>query len=226
MDTAENHHGVLERQELARDAWRLYAGAPIALRLKQRLRVLVCPFEEALSMVPEGSSVLDLGCGSGLWLGLLAAHGRRIEGHGFDSCSVAIGLANGMAERLGDTGSTLLFECRDARSPWPDRTYDVVHMQDVIHHVPVPAQRMVFDNACASVRVGGVYIYRDMSARPLWRNAASRLHDVIVAREWIHPVPIATVEGWAMENGLEREVAKTVHRVVYAQDMRVFRKTR
>ncbi|NRQ34941.1 class I SAM-dependent methyltransferase [Nonomuraea sp. NN258] len=217
-------HQVFDRRQLLRDAWRLYAGAPAALRVKQRLRVLVCPFEETIGFVPEGSTVLDVGCGSGLTLGLMAARGRRIDGHGFDPCPVAIGLANDMAAGIGDTGSTLSFEYRDARSRWRDRTYDVVHMQDVIHHVPAPSQRTVFDRACASVRRGGVFIYKDMSARPLWRNAACRLHDVVIAREWIKPVPIARVERWAEENGLSLEVSKTAHRAVYGNDLRVFRK--
>ncbi|MER6943530.1 class I SAM-dependent methyltransferase [Nonomuraea sp. NPDC000554] len=217
-------HEVFDRRLLLQDAWRLYADAPRALRLKQRLRVLVCPFEETVGFVPPGSTVLDIGCGSGLSLGLMAARGRRIEGHGFDPCPVAIGLAREMAARLGDTGSTLRFEHRDARLPWPDRSYDVVHMQDVIHHVPVSWQREVFDKACASVRPGGMFIYKDMSARPRWRNAACRVHDLIIAREWIHPVPVATVERWAAENSLTLELSKTAHRVIYGNDLRVFRK--
>lgn len=215
---------VLDRKDLIEDAKRLYIDAPKALRLKQRLRVLVCPFEEVVGFVPKGASVLDVGCGSGLSLGLMAARGRQIQGYGFDPCPTAIGLAKKMARRLSGSGSTLTFEHRDARSPWPDRTFDVVSMQDVIHHVPVAAQRQVFDQACAAVRPGGIFLYKDMSARPLWRNAACRIHDVIIAREWIHPIPVAMAEAWAAENGFTVELSKTAHRVVYGNDLRVFRK--
>ncbi|MEU7859568.1 class I SAM-dependent methyltransferase [Nonomuraea sp. NPDC049141] len=214
----------LDRSVLLDDAWRLYADAPRTLRIKQRLRVLACPFEVTIGFVPEGASVLDIGCGSGLTLGLMAARGKRVRGHGFDPCPVAIGLAGRMAVRLRDSGSTLRFEHRDARSPWPDRSYDVVHMQDVIHHVPIPAQRVVFDRACAAVRPGGLLVYKDMSARPLWRNAACRIHDLIIAREWIQPVPITTIENWAAENRLALEVSRTAHRVIYGNDLRVFRR--
>jgi SAM-dependent methyltransferase len=217
-------HPVFDRRLLLQDAWRLYADAPVALRLKQRLRVLVCPFEETIGLVPEGSSVLDVGCGSGLALGLMAARGRRIDGVGFDPCPAAVALAAKMADRLGDTGSRLRFEHRDARSPWPSGTYDVVHLQDVVHHVPIYAQRRVFDRACAALRPGGLFVYKDMSARPLWRNAACRVHDVIIAREWIYPVPITTVERWARANSLTTEIAGTAHRIVYGNDLRVFRK--
>ncbi|MEV0581657.1 class I SAM-dependent methyltransferase [Nonomuraea sp. NPDC050310] len=215
---------VFDRRLLLDDAWRLYVDAPKALRLKQRLRVLVCPFEEVVGFVPKGSSVLDIGCGSGLSLALMAARGREIEGHGFDPSEVAIGLAQEMTKHLAGSGSTLHYEHRDARREWPDRQFDVVSMQDVIHHVPVASQREVFDKACRAVRPGGIFIYKDMSLRPRWRNFFCRVHDLIIAREWIYPIPVAEVEGWAAENGLTVEVAKTAHRVVYGNDLRVFRK--
>lgn len=216
---------IIDRGLLLDDAWRLYADAPVALRLKQRLRVLVCPFEEVVGFVPKGASVLDVGCGSGLSLALMAARGREIDGYGFDPSATAIGLAKAMTRRLEGSGSTLHYERRDARTAWPDRLFDVVSMQDVIHHVPVAGQREVFDRACRAVRPGGVFIYKDMSLRPRWRNFFCRLHDLIIAREWIRPIPVATVESWAAENGLSTEVAKTAHRVVYGNDLRVFRKS-
>ncbi|GAA4096309.1 class I SAM-dependent methyltransferase [Nonomuraea soli] len=215
---------VFDRKLLIQDAWNLYIDAPKALRLKQRLRVLVCPFEEVVGFVPQGATVLDIGCGSGLSLGLMAARGRQITGHGFDPSDVAIGLAQKMTTHTAHTGSTLTYERRDARTEWPTGTYDVVSMQDVIHHVPVPHQRDVFAKACASVRPGGIFIYKDMSLRPRWRNFFCRLHDLIIAREWIYPIPVATIETWAAEHGLTVEIAKTAHRVVYGNDLRVFRK--
>ncbi|MFC4111805.1 class I SAM-dependent methyltransferase [Nonomuraea zeae] len=245
-----------DRRQLVQDAWRLYAEAPPAQRLKQRLRVLTCPFEEMIGYVPEGATVLDVGCGSGLALGLMAARGLRIEGHGFDPCPIAVGLAARMAARMavqmaaqtgpqtgpqthaqtgaqpdgqgdvraGGTGSSLHFEYRDARSRWRSRTYDVVLLQDVLHQVPEAWQRGVFGKACAAVRPGGILIYQDMSARPLWRNLAGRVHDLLVARQWIAPVPIATVEEWAAEHSLVPEVSRTLHRAVYGTDLRVFGK--
>lgn len=226
VPSTQPEYEVFDRRQLGEDAMRLYADASPALRYKQRLRVLVCPFEEIIGYVPKGSTVLDIGCGSGLTLALMAARGRQIDGHGFDPSEGAIALAHDMVGKLDGSGSKLTFEYRDARASWPEGTFDVVSMQDVIHHVSSSqtVQKEVFDRACASVRPGGIFIYKDMSLRPLWRNFFCRLHDLIIAREWIYPIPVATVERWAADNGFTVEVAKTAHRVVYGNDLRVFRK--
>jgi 2-polyprenyl-3-methyl-5-hydroxy-6-metoxy-1,4-benzoquinol methylase len=213
-----------DRRLLVQDAWRLYAEAPAAQRLKQRLRVLTCPYEETIGYVSDGATVLDVGCGSGLALGLMAARGLRIEGHGFDPSPIAVGLAARMAAKAGDTGSSLHFEYRDARSRWRPRTYDVVILQDVLRQVPEPWQRGVFGKACAAVRPGGILIYQDMRVRPLWHNLTGRLHDLLVARQWIAPVPVTTVEEWAAEHALAPEVSRTLRRAVYGTDLRVFGK--
>jgi 2-polyprenyl-3-methyl-5-hydroxy-6-metoxy-1,4-benzoquinol methylase len=214
----------VDRSALVDAAWSLYAHASFPLRLKQRLRPLISGMEVVFPHVPVGASVLDVGCGSGLLLGLLAQQGRRISGVGFDPGAGQIRLARRMAERVGGTGSTLRFECRDGREPWPERTFDVVTMVDVMHHVPVPSQREVFDKACAAVRPGGVLVYKDMGGRPPWRAWANQLHDLLSAREWVHLVPVATVEEWARGHAFELAAALAAPRVFYMNELRVFRR--
>jgi 2-polyprenyl-3-methyl-5-hydroxy-6-metoxy-1,4-benzoquinol methylase len=158
----------VECRDLVSDAWNLYAHASLPLRLKQRLRPAGSGIETMFPYIPKGSSVLDIGCGSGLLLGLLAQRGRQISGTGFDPSAGAIKLAREMALHTEPTGSSLSFECRDGRDEeWPQGIFDVVTMVDVIHHVPVLAQRAVFDKACAAVRPGGAFVYKDMGAKPV-----------------------------------------------------------
>ncbi len=63
--------------EFSRIARELFCNAPLPMRLLQRYRPCICPFESLVPDIQEGSSVLDVGCGCGLFLGLLAALGRR-----------------------------------------------------------------------------------------------------------------------------------------------------
>jgi len=51
------------------------------------------------SCMYEGSRVLDVGCGSGLLLGLTAALGIKFEGVGFDVSHHGIDLATRMTRR-------------------------------------------------------------------------------------------------------------------------------
>jgi 2-polyprenyl-3-methyl-5-hydroxy-6-metoxy-1,4-benzoquinol methylase len=169
----------------------------------QRLRPLICPFEALLDAVPEDSSVLDVGCGSGLFLGLLAASGKLRTGVGFDSSRAAIGRANDMRERLARPDA-LEFQLRDAAVGWPDGVFDIVSMIDVMHHVPAKYQRSLIQSAASRIRPGGVLLYKDMVRRPLWRAWMNRLHDLVLARQWIHYASIEDVQDWMVEAGFMR----------------------
>src|SRR6266576_3469231 len=74
-----------------------------------------------------------------------------------------------------------------------------VSMIDVMHHVPPSFQKEFLLTACRHVRPSGLLIYKDMCRRPRWRAAANRLHDLVLARQWINYLPISQVELWAGE---------------------------
>jgi 2-polyprenyl-3-methyl-5-hydroxy-6-metoxy-1,4-benzoquinol methylase len=195
------------------------------MRKLQHWRPYICPFEELIKHVPQGASVLDAGCGGGLFLALLAATGKRITGHGFDISPVAIDVARTMAESAKATGSALHFEVRPVEDQWPHREFDVVSMIDVMHHVPPSFQREFLLTACRHVRPGGLLIYKDMCRRPLWRAGANRLHDLVLARQWIHYLPIAQVEQWAGEAAMHlMHRADRLNRLWYGHELRVFQK--
>lgn len=201
-------------------ATRLYTRGPLLLRTLNRYRPFICPFELLLERVPRGAFVLDVGCGGGLLLALLSATGRLGRGLGFDSSHAAIATAQQLDL------SNCRFERLDAAAPWPGEPalFDVVCIIDVIHHVPPQHQRAVIQTAATRIAPGGILLYKDMCKRPLWRAAANRMHDLVLARQWINYAPIADVESWATESGLRLEHAATINRWWYGHELRVFRK--
>src|SRR5687767_1446958 len=110
----------------------LYVGGPVLMRKLQHWRPYICPFERLVEHVPVGASVLDVGCGCGLFLGLLAASGRKPRGVGFDVSGGAIDVAQAMAERAKAHGADLRFERRDATAAWPAGRFDVVDRKSVV----------------------------------------------------------------------------------------------
>ena len=189
----------------------------------QHLRPHICPFDELLPLVPAGASVMDIGCGSGLFLGLLHYFGFGIRGFGFDASHLAIDCANAMARRHGS--GHLRFEYIRKDDPWPEGQFDVVSMIDVLHHIPVEHQESVFRAAAARVSPGGLLLYKDMSDSPWYCAGANRLHDLIVAREWIHYVPVGITEIWAAASRLELQTAASFRMLWYQHDLRVFRRS-
>lgn len=198
----------------------LYDAGPLVMRRMQHLRPYICPFEALLPVVPRGARVLDVGCGSGLFLGLLHRLGYGIRGEGFDASRAATACAETMARRHGD--GCLRFSLVDKDEPWPVGEFDVVSMIDVLHHIPVAHQESAFEAAAERVRRGGLLLYKDMSASPWHLASMNRLHDLVVAREWIHYVPVARVEQWASRMGLKLRAAEQFQRLWYLHDLRVF----
>src|SRR5579863_6529167 len=132
--------------EIARDLYAETSGVP---RWLQICRPYICPFDCLIQHIPQGVRVLDVGCGCGLFLGLLAKTSGLHSSVGFDTSEKAIAVAKKMSNRCNtssDEAILTFIRCR-AEDPWPEGNFDVVSMIDVIHHVPPPVQESVMRTA-------------------------------------------------------------------------------
>ena len=213
----------LSRGALSRLARDLFREGNWALRFIQGYRPLLCPFEALIKVVPAQARVLDVGCGGGLFLALLVATGRISEGVGFDASRMAIEVARRLEPNL-PAGHRIRFEHRGVDEPWPNEVFDVVSIVDLMHHVPTAEQEGLFLKAARHVAPGGMLLYKDVSQGPAWRAWASRLHDLIVARQWIHIVPFASVVRWAEAAGLDTERHARIDVLWYGHELGVFRR--
>ena len=214
-------------RDLAACARELFVNGPIVRRKFQHFRPYICPFERLMRHVPPGSTVLDIGCGAGLFLGLLSYNEYRIRGVGCDPSQTAIEAAQQMALQAKSARPTsdLCFSVIKQDRDIPMGPFDIVTLIDVMHHVPVDKQRAFFTSAALRVRHGGRLLYKDMCRRPWWRALANSLHDLIIAKELIHCVAIDEVERWASDEGLHIEAAEDNRRLWYVHEQRIFRKT-
>ena len=206
--------------ELARG---LYTEGAWVRRTLQVHRPRICPFEVLISSVPESARILDIGCGSGLFLGLLAGSGRIVQGHGFDASEDAIRLANNMKARHTN-GDCLEFTQRDVADDWPEDHYDVVSVIDLLHHVPSGNQRSVIEEAVKRVKPGGILIFKDMSAFPHPLAWASVLHDLVFARQWINIVPYTSVKSWIEAAGFAETDHARINMYWYGHELGIFKR--
>lgn len=180
----------------------LYAGHSWRWRVLQSLRPYICPFGDVMALVPPRARVLDVGSGSGVFLLLLASQGRIASGHGFDVSHDAIQAARDAA-RTTPAAASIVFEERAIEAGIPRGDWTVVSAVDVIHHVPPAAQRDFIRALCEAVPPGSRLIIKDMVARPRWRALANRMHDLVMARQWVHHVGPDEVERWVDGTGLQ-----------------------
>ena len=202
---------------------RLYCEAPLFPRALSLGRPSICPFHVLAGHVPAGASVLDIGCGSGLFMNYLAYHDRIRAGFGFDASGAAIALANSALAHAG-TKANVSFHHREIEAGLPDGQFDVVSMIDVLHHVDPAAQREAIETAIGRVAPGGTFLYKDIGKRPLWRAWANRLHDLVLARQWIHYVATDDVVAWARAMGLTVAHRETINMLWYGHELAVLRK--
>jgi 2-polyprenyl-3-methyl-5-hydroxy-6-metoxy-1,4-benzoquinol methylase len=177
---------------------RHYQNSSIPDRLLIRLRPYICPFAPILELVPQGSSVFDIGCGGGLWLMTLAESGRIARGLGCDISTQSMKKAIDAAAHYRQEGGTaeLSFLHTRTSDEWPTlEKFDVVSLIDVLHHIPPGMQSNFLRAAIDRLKPGGRLIYKDMARSPSWAAAGNRVHDLIMARQWIHYFPIQDAIG-------------------------------
>lgn len=213
-------------RDLLRLARQLYVAGPYVFRQRMHHRIRICPFDRLIAHVQPGASVLDAGCGAGLFLALLAGTVPHISGTGFDPSQPAIESARAMAEQVKRQGlrADLHFLRLDAGAAWPAGAFDVVSLVDVVHHVAPELQIQVLERAAARVKPGGILLYKDMAARPLFHAWMNRLHDLFVAHQWIHYLPVGRVDAWAASAGLTPIHGEEIARLWYRHELRIYRK--
>ena len=183
---------------LAELSRRLYAGQHWRWRIVQPLRPYICPFGEVIDLVPPRSRVLDVGCGSGLFLLFLASFDKLERGVGFDIAQDAIDTAQTAAAHLPHP-ERLEFSVRSVEEGIPVGDWSVVSAIDVIHHIPPAHQAGFIRDLCAATPPGARLVIKDMVATPWWRALANRAHDLLMAKQWVHHAGPETVQGWVTD---------------------------
>lgn len=168
-----------------------------------RYRPKICPFEDILRFVPRGARVFDIGCGSGFMLLGMSRLCGAIQLIGVDANSKVVEQALELLPQLMPDVE-LVLQTSSLLEEWPPDQFDVVTMIDVLHHIPVNQQAAFIKAAADRVTSGGIMIYKDMAAKPFWFGLANRIHDLLLAKQWIDYVPIETVVDHFSNSGLSK----------------------
>jgi 2-polyprenyl-3-methyl-5-hydroxy-6-metoxy-1,4-benzoquinol methylase len=166
-----------------RSASTLASGVPaigLVERMKMRFRPYICPFHLLLPHIVANRSYYDIGCGSGMFLKMLA------------DCKSPTALGGvEISERLIENARFALRMCKAGLSlrvydgfelPWEVEEYDYVFLIDVLHHLPRGRQLDFIDRLYDRMRPGQRLILKDIDAASLlvyW----NKFHDLCVSKQ-------------------------------------------
>jgi trans-aconitate methyltransferase len=155
--------------------------------------------------LPSEGKLIDIGCGSGLALAMLAAAQVRLQLWGLDRRA---GVAETARRALGSDATIVTGDLRDTDLP----RCDVALVCDVLHLVSRADQDQLLTRAIEALEPGGVLVLREADASAGWRFHAVRIGNSLVAASRGHFRPtfhFRTADEWRREleaRGLQVEV--------------------
>jgi 2-polyprenyl-3-methyl-5-hydroxy-6-metoxy-1,4-benzoquinol methylase len=147
----------------------------IALATYLHIRWRICPFDRVLALVPEGGRLLDVGCGSGLWLTYLALERPALRLDGIDPDRGKLALA-----RTSKVAGITLHE--GIVEGLPADSYDCVTILDVLYLMPDEVKASVLAACLHALKPGGALIVKELDTRPAWKFAPSAFQEFLAVR--------------------------------------------
>lgn len=139
------------------------------------IRWRVCPLRGVAAHVPMSGTIVDLGCGHGLFAQLLARQSpdRNVMGIDLDAHKITL------AQQLQTPN--LQFIAGDlAEATLPPA--DAISIVDVFYLVPYAVQEHLLSVCSEKLAPGGAILLKEMSERPRWKAFLNWLEETLAVR--------------------------------------------
>lgn len=166
--------GQLER------IWKSYDSIVVRAYVRVRFVIIHIDLLDLMDrLLPKSGTILDMGCGFGLFSLFLAIRSPERQLHGVDVSGKRIAAARTAAQRLGI--ENVEFEQADICDYAVTNDWDGIFTLDLLHHVE-PKARMEFLRAARNhLKPEGVLVIKDITTRPFHKMAFTWLLDQVVA---------------------------------------------
>ncbi len=213
----------LKAADISKQTQQIFTSGSMLRRKMIHYRPYICPFEELITRVPKGSTILDVGCGDGLFLNILAQLQWVSSGLGIDRNKIALATAREANKNILHA-CELDFKQYSIDKEWPSGKFDVVTMIDVLHHLPPDEKQHAIEEAVRHVKPGGLFLFKDMGISPRWRRSFNSLHDFVLSGELVTYTHLNVVASWVESMGAIEVERKTTNRFWYGHETIVFSK--
>lgn len=154
-----------------------YRNQSFLTRLYQRIKLKICPLLPLESYFPPEGTILDLGCGQGLFSLILhlGSPQRKIIGVDLDEKKIE------KAKELLGSNKNLLFARKDIiHDDYPP--VDAVALIDVLYLIPYEAHALIFKKIYDCLPLDGIFLLKEMDTRPRWKYLWNLIQETLAVK--------------------------------------------
>lgn len=186
--------------------------APIQ-KLKYVYRPIICPFDTLLNLIPEGRRVLDIGCGIGTFLQLVAEYRAPNCIAGIETDGSLVETSQSLLRTVSPNLPSRFAAYNGYDFPDWIQEYNCVLLIDVLHHVPRAQQTAFLSNLIGRLHPDTVFIFKDIDAdQPFW-CLFNKMHDLVLSRQYTYERGVEELSGTLQQLGCK--ILKTVKQRLY-----------
>ena len=156
------------------DVLALYGEATPVQRAFLSGRVLLSDLDFIERFVPDCGTIVDLGCGHGLFANLMAMRSASRRVIGIDPSAARIRLA---AKTVGNRANIEFI--RGDVSGMDVSGCDAITIVDVLYLLPRAAQQLLLKECRRLLRPGGVLVWKAQERRPRWKFALTWFQELV-----------------------------------------------
>ncbi len=155
----------------------LYRDASFFTRAYLRIKLRICPLIQLEAYFPREGTIVDLGCGNGLFPNILSLGSpeRRVIGIDLDEKKIEV------ANQTKVPGSQITYQNGDV----VDADYplgDVITLVDVLYLIPYDKHELILQKCYQFLPSGGTLIIKEMDTAPRWKYAWNLFQETLAVK--------------------------------------------
>ena len=164
---------MIDKQEI----FELYRDAPLIMRAYLRIKLRICPLIALEEHFPKGSTIVDLGCGNGLFPNILSLGSpeRRVIGLDLDEKKIEV------ANQTKARDSHITYQVGDVvEAKYPKG--DVFTLVDVLYLIPYYKHELILKKCYQSLSEDGTLIIKEMDTQPRWKYICNLFQETLAVK--------------------------------------------
>ncbi|MGD9345063.1 MAG: class I SAM-dependent methyltransferase [Candidatus Aminicenantes bacterium] len=154
-----------------------YREAGFITRTYLKIKLKICPLLKLEEIFPREGTIVDLGCGNGLFPNILCLGSSERQIIGLDLDKKKIEVAN--ATKI--LSSQITYQIGDVvEGEYPQG--DVFALVDVLYLIPYQRHEPILRKCYISLPPGGTLIIKEMDTRPRWKYAWNLFQETLAVK--------------------------------------------